>query len=268
MTGIVKTDQIQGAQGTTITIPTGNKISIADSATVGTLNATTMKGVTTFTDSSVFSGVSAFSGTTSFSGTVTGDNNDNHLVKIFSSISSSAVTKVETDLITSTYDNYLLIGNIVATDGQNSSVDIYLRSSGSSLAATGNAGINVYQAELFTRAGDATAAGDRLNGNNAYLRIPSSMNIYGGSIMSFRVEFNVLHGGLVTGTTNISPTLVRNGWYSYNFQSVSSSDYHGGTGWFRMANPNENITAVTGLKINSGASNFVKHNVALYGYAK
>ena len=31
MTGIVKTDQIQGAQGTTITIPTGNKISIADS---------------------------------------------------------------------------------------------------------------------------------------------------------------------------------------------------------------------------------------------
>jgi len=56
MTGIVKTDQIQGAQGTTITIPTGNKISIADSATVGTLNATIMKGVTTFADSAVFSG--------------------------------------------------------------------------------------------------------------------------------------------------------------------------------------------------------------------
>ena len=32
-------------------------------------------------------------------------------------------------------------------------------------------GINVYQAELFNRAGDATAAGDRLNGDNAYLRI-------------------------------------------------------------------------------------------------
>ena len=260
MTGIIKTDQLQGAQGATITIPTGNKISITDSATIGTLNATTMKGVTTFPDSSVFSGV------TSFSGTVSGDNN--HLVKIFSSISSSAVTKVETDLITSTYDNYLLIGDVVATDGQNSSVDIYLRASGSSLAATGNTGINVYQCELYNRAGDATAAGDRLNGDNAYLRIPTGMNIYGGSIMSFRVEFNVLYGGLVTGTTNISPTLVRNGWYTYAMQSVSSSDYHGATGWFRMANPDENITAVTGLKINSGASNFTKHNIALYGYVK
>ena len=57
MPGIIKTDQLQGAQSTTITIPTGNKISITDSATIGTLNATTMKGVTTFVDSSVFSGV-------------------------------------------------------------------------------------------------------------------------------------------------------------------------------------------------------------------
>ena len=56
MTGIIKTDQLQGAQSTTITIPTGNKISITDSATIGTLNATTMKGLTTFSDSAVFSG--------------------------------------------------------------------------------------------------------------------------------------------------------------------------------------------------------------------
>ena len=40
MTGIIKTDQLQGAQGTTITIPTGNKISITDSATIGTLDIT------------------------------------------------------------------------------------------------------------------------------------------------------------------------------------------------------------------------------------
>jgi hypothetical protein len=257
MTGIIKTDQLQGAQSTTITIPTGNKISIADSATIGTLNATTMRGTTTFADSAVFSG------------TVSGDNN--HLVKIFSSISSSDVSKVETDLITSTYDNYLLIGNIVATDGQNSSVDIYLRKDGSSLAATGNTGINVYQAELFNRAGDATAAGDRLNGDNAYLRIPAGMNIYGGSIMSFQVQFNVLYAGLVTGQTNLTSPInrtIRNGWYSYSFQSVSSSDYHGGHGWFRMDNPNQNINAVDGMKINSGASNFTKHNIALYGYVK
>ena len=44
MTGIIKTDQLQGAQSSTITIPSGNKISIIDSATIGTLNAATMRG--------------------------------------------------------------------------------------------------------------------------------------------------------------------------------------------------------------------------------
>ena len=206
-----------------------------------------------------------------FSGTVTGTPDNNHLVKIFSSISSSAVSKVETDLITSTYDNYLLIGSIIATDGQNSSIDIYLRKDGSSLAATGSSGINVYQGEYYNRAGNDNVGGAVLNGNNAYLRLPVSQNIYGGGIMSFVVQFNVLYAGLVTGTTNLTNPVnrtIRNGWYNWSMQSVSSSDYYGAQGWFRMDNPNQNINAVTGMKINSGASNFVKHNIALYGYVK
>ena len=80
MTGIIKTDQLQGAQSTTITIPTGNKISIADSATIGTLNATTMRGTTTFADSAVFSG------------TVSGDNND--MVLLNTTIISGATANV------------------------------------------------------------------------------------------------------------------------------------------------------------------------------
>ena len=55
MTGIIKTDQIQGAQGSSVTVTTGHSL-ITDSATIATLNATTMKGVTTFSDSAVFSG--------------------------------------------------------------------------------------------------------------------------------------------------------------------------------------------------------------------
>lgn len=35
MTGIVKTDQLQGAQGTTVTIPTGNTLAVTSNATVG-----------------------------------------------------------------------------------------------------------------------------------------------------------------------------------------------------------------------------------------
>jgi len=206
-----------------------------------------------------------------FSGTVTGTPDNNHLVKIFSSISSSAVSKVETDLISSTYDNYLLIGSVVATDGQNSSIDIYLRKDGSSLASTGNDGVNVYQGEWFNRAASATVSGNVHNGSNAYLRIPNTQNIYGGSVMSFVVQFNVLYAGLVTGTTNLTNPVnrtIRNGWYNWTMQSVTSSDYHGSQGWFRWDNPNQNINAVTGLKINSGVSNFTKHNIALYGYVK
>jgi len=205
-----------------------------------------------------------------FSGTVTGAGGGS-LKKLFSSISSSAVSNVATDTISSTYTNYLLIGNVVATDGQNSSIDIYLRSGGSNLASTGSAGINVYQGEYFNRAGDAGVSGNVSNGSNAYLRVPVSQNIYGGSVMSFQVYFNVLNAGLVTGTTNLSNPAnrtIRNGWYNWSMQSTSSSDYYGSQGWFRMDNPNQNINNVTGIKVNSGVSNFTKHNVALYGYVE
>ena len=48
MTGIVKTDQIQGAQGTTVTVPTGNTLAVTSNATVGgTLGVT---GIGTFAD--------------------------------------------------------------------------------------------------------------------------------------------------------------------------------------------------------------------------
>ena len=69
MTGIIKTDQLQGAQSSTITIPTGNKISIADSATVGTLNATTMSGTPTFSGNVSMSGTADITGNTSVGGT-------------------------------------------------------------------------------------------------------------------------------------------------------------------------------------------------------
>jgi len=35
MTGIVKTDQLQGAQGTTVTVPTGHTLAVTNNATVG-----------------------------------------------------------------------------------------------------------------------------------------------------------------------------------------------------------------------------------------
>ena len=65
MTGIVKTDQIQGAQGTTITIPTGNKISITDSATIGTVTATNIGGTLTTAAQSNVTSLGTLTGLTS-----------------------------------------------------------------------------------------------------------------------------------------------------------------------------------------------------------
>ena len=107
MTGIIKTDQLQGAQSSTITIPSGNKISIIDSATIGTLNAATMRGVTTFADSSVFSG------TTNFTGTMTGGGMDLLLSVENNSSSpdpSPTYYDIDSTYINSTYDNYYLVG--------------------------------------------------------------------------------------------------------------------------------------------------------------
>ena len=90
MTGIIKTDQLQGAQSTTITIPTGNKISITDSATIGTLNATTMKGVTTFADSSVFKHIQ-FTG-----GVVSGSFIKSYATNSLNGVASASVTGLST----------------------------------------------------------------------------------------------------------------------------------------------------------------------------
>ena len=54
MTGIIKTDQLQGAQGTTVTVPTGNTLAVTSNATVGgTLGVT---GNTTMTSITVGDG--------------------------------------------------------------------------------------------------------------------------------------------------------------------------------------------------------------------
>ena len=201
-----------------------------------------------------------------FSGTVTGDNNS--LVKVASSSSSSGVSNVTFDnVVTATYDDYLLIGSVVGTDGANFSVDIYYRD-GTSDVGSGNTGLAHYQGQMINRAASSSYQGAVLNGNNAYFRLPVSGDVYGGGIFTFKVHFHNLHAGVLVGTTNISTRNIRNGNYQWSAQTTNASDAHGGTGWFRADNPNNNLTSIDGLKINSGNNNFVKHNMALYGYVK
>lgn len=261
MTGIVKTDQIQGAQSSTITIPTGNKISIADSATVGTLNATTMKGVTTFTDSSVFSGV------TSFSGTVSGDNNGYKLLSR-QTWTSAAANILFVDVIPSTVTNVIVKGSVRYTDGQNSLTTMYFLKAGGSDAGTGGSGLAVYQGEWYNRAASATVNGDVRNGNFQYLRIPDNNNMYGGTVHTFTIEINDVYAGRTQGTTNLSGTPKHyGGLFHHQVQSTDASDWSGGNGWFKAINANNDLAAITGLQFSSTVSNYQTGEIAIYGLA-
>ena len=62
MTGIIKTDQIQGAQGTTVTVPTGNTLAVTSNATVG--------GTLGVTGNTTMSGTAAITGNTTVGGTL------------------------------------------------------------------------------------------------------------------------------------------------------------------------------------------------------
>ena len=198
--------------------------------------------------------------------------NTGSLVKVASSSSSSGVASVTFDnVITATYDDYLLVGSVVGTDGANFSVDIYYRDGSSNISSGGNTGISHYQGQMVNRAASTSYLGAVLNGANAYLRLPVTGDVYGGGIFTFKIHFHNLFSGMVTGVTNLtSPNTrnIRNGNYQWSAQTTNASDYHGGSGWFRADNPDKNLTSIDGLLINSGNNNFVRHNMALYGYVK
>ena len=141
MTGIIKTDQLQGAQSTTITIPTGNKISITDSATIGTLNATTMRGTTTFADSAVFSGA--------VSGITTG--------KVLQMVQSSS--DADTRTLTASGDQELM--NLAITPSAATSKILILAQSVIEVV-TGSSGI------ISSKVYRGTIAGGTQVGNNPY----------------------------------------------------------------------------------------------------
>ena len=256
MTGIVKTDQLQGAQSTTITIPTGNKISITDSATIGTVNATTMKGITTFPDSSVFSGV------TNFSGTVSGDNN--HMVKVFHNTWSTDVSQVlANNIITTDYLHYKIFMRV--QPDANSVVTIYLTSGGDSPADAAN--MAVYQGEYGLRAASSPMISTAINGSNAYATFPSNNNIYANANCYAEVEiFNVRSGG-VSGVTNVQAARTRGFRFFSTQQNVNASDNHfqhgGGVYWNATSTDNPTLT---GFKFAPHTGNWAEGEISIYGF--
>ena len=256
MTGIIKTDQLQSAQSSTITIPSGNKISIIDSATIGTLNAATVKGVTTFEDSSVFSGA------TSFSGTVSGDNN--HMVKVYHSTWTSNVSQVlANSVFTSDYLHYKVFMRVQPT--ANSVITIYLTTGGGSPADAVN--MSVYQGDLGNRGSAGGAIGTSIAGSNAYLAMPTNNNIYGNADCFAELTIFNAVSGAVSGTTNVTPKRRRAVNYFNSQQNVASADNHGFHGWgFFQNNTATDNPTVTGLKFAPNSGNWAKGEITIYGF--
>ena len=255
MTGIIKTDQLQGAQSTTITIPTGNKISITDSATIGTLNATTMKGVTTFTDSSVFSGV------TSFSGTVSGDNN--HMVRVFHNTWTSDVGQVLANNIFTT--DYLHYKIFTRTRGDaNHLLGIRLTTGGDSPVDMSCA---VYTGEWGNRAASSARIATSDNGTGSQLYMPDNHAFYAEADLFCEVTLMNARAGAVSGTTNVSPARKRNGQFWWSGQTTNAADNHGMHGWFTFWNSTSSDNPVaTGLKIYPSGGNFAEGEISVYGF--
>lgn len=256
MTGIIKTDQLQGAQSSTITIPSGNKISIIDSATVGTLNAATMRGVTTFADSSVFSGA------TSFSGTVSGDNN--HMVRVFHNTWTSNVSQVlANSVFTSDYLHYKVFMRVQPT--ANSVITIYLTTGGDSPADAVN--VEMHQGDLGNRGASGSAIGTSIPGSNAYLAMPINNNIMANA--DCFAEFTLFNAvsGAVSGTTNVASKRQRGVSYFNAQQNVNASDNSGfhGFGLFQNTTATDNPT-VTGLKFAPNSGNWAKGEITIYGF--
>ena len=126
MTGIIKTDQIQGAQSTTVTVPTGHTLAVTDNATVG--------------------------GTLGVTGDVTATNTSgNRTLGIITGTSNSSILNMgDTDAAN--------VGQVKYHHGVNSMV---LRTNGSdkvTLDATGNLLFNAASTGVYLGVTSATAA--------------------------------------------------------------------------------------------------------------
>jgi len=237
MTGIVKTDQLQGAQSTTITIPTGNKISITDSATIGTLNATTMRGVTTFADSAVFSGAANITGL--LASTV----GQNFAPEFIGNLYLAGNTTDACELngcFTNTHQVYRLIGEVGASWAGESYTKFFFLSGTDTKLASGYYG----RGRTYD---DASASTDTTQADGGFANINMNQASTGSSIVDMYF-YRKQHAYQLLGTA------------AYHDQGSDRGYQH--FGW-----KNNSALALTGFRLENGAGNNMSAiNFSVYGY--
>jgi len=196
-----------------------------------------------------------------FTGTVSGSGLD--LIET-QNITSAVSEVIFSNKISTTYKDYIVKGTYV--NNTNNNLRFTLRQSGTEITNT-----SVYQSAHADRAGSSEYSGNGQNGTYSYAFMPMVNLNYGGTVVSFQVQFDNLYEGILSGTTSLEPHRLRWGRFDIQSQNVSSSDWFGTQGWFGyyQANGNENsVTAVTDIKVHVGSGNFERGYISLYGVAK
>tara|TARA_Y100000816_G_scaffold53358_1_gene34329 strand:- start:485 stop:1255 length:771 start_codon:yes stop_codon:yes gene_type:complete len=240
MTGIVKTDQLQGAQSTTITIPTGNKISITDSAIIGTINATTIRGSTTFTDSAVFSGAANLSSTIT---TSTGHNLVPEFISNGQIAGNSATSMSITDAIDTTkYAVHRVIGSVGGSHGTS----------------------NAHAWMRFLKSGDGTA----VDGSNYSYALDNDTGAGSGGTAEQNVTYwRVVRQVASTLSANIDMYIYVKSGNTFMHGASTYWDNSSNRGWCWFGGVYYGTDTPTGLYFsNSQGDNTSAMNVSVYGY--
>lgn len=196
--------------------------------------------------------------TFAFTGTVSGASSG--LVKLATQDITSATSAITFDNISSAYDSYRIIANVITDSTNNCKFRMRFRVSSTDVTS----GIAIYQGEHANRSAAGAFLGYHTSGANDF-QAPLSLDIYGGSHFFFNMDMYNIHTGLTTEATNVSPMVVRSGTYTFMGQMTSASDNHGGTGWWRTQN---DIGTVNGIKFELTSGTFNDGQITLFGYSK
>jgi len=243
MTGIVKTDQIQGAQGTTVTVPTGNTLAVTSNATVGgTLGVT---GNTTVGGTLGVTGTATLSGATSFASTtpVAASAGYNMIPEFISNLYLAGNSATSADLqncFSSTYSVYRIIGILGGAWGSQANVYFQIYTGTNTII-----GSNWYGAGR--RLDDAQTEGNVALAANDVAIINTNQSSTGFGIVDMHL-YTQPSGTVISGNTAMHDQSGDRGFYIFNFKNSSSS-------------------TVTGFKVQSSESgNMSAINLSVYGY--
>ena len=246
MTGIVKTDQIQGAQGSSVTVPTGHTFTVTSNATVGgTLGVTgnTTVGNATVGGTLGVTGTTTLSGAANITGLLASTVGQNFAPEFVGNLYVAGNTTNAAELtgcFTNTHQIYRIVGEVGASFSAESSTRFFFLSGTDTKLSSGYYGRGLAYDDASTSSGTAQA-------NGSYFKININQSSTGSSIVDLHF-YRKQHAYQVLGMSGYHDQSSDRGYFHFGFKNNSALELTG----FRLENDNGN---------NMSAINF-----SVYGY--